>query len=328
MMTTRSTPRRVRVARFVVIVAATVAVLAACGSDADNVGPNGQAPLRVAAALYPIEEIVARVGGDRVEVIGLTPPGGDSHDVELSAKTLDDLADADFVFYLGDDFQPSVEDAVAGLGDDVITVDLLGSVDLLALEAADDEHGMDEADDEHSDGEHDPHVWTDPANMIMMARKVQQTLVALDLEHAAMYQSNTDTYVAELVALGSDMDAALSDCAVDTVVTSHEAFAYLLSRVGLEWITIAGVNPDDQPSAKELAGIAEAARRVGATTIFVDATVSDRLGRTIAAEIGADVASLDPIETMSRADVEAGLTYETIQRRNIATLANGLGCSS
>jgi zinc transport system substrate-binding protein len=305
--------------------------LAACGSgteESDTPADFGPSRLRVAAALYPIEEIVARVGGDRVEVIGLTPPGGDSHDVELSAKTLDDLADADFVFYLGEDFQPSVEDAVAGLGDDVVTVDLLGSVELLELEAADDDDDTDEADDEHFHGEHDPHVWTDPANMIMMARKVQQTLVALDLEHAALYQSNTDTYVGELVALGWDIDETLSACAVDTVITSHEAFAYLLSRVGLEWITIAGINPDDQPSAKELAGIADVARSVGADTVFVDATASDRLGRTIADEIGAEVASLDPIETVSRADLDAGATYETIQRRNIAALAAGLGCSS
>jgi len=316
-------------------------VLGACGagtSDGDDPRPE---VLQVAAALYPVEEIVSRVGGDRIDVLALTPPGGDSHDVELSAKTLDELARADAVFFLGEDFQPSVESAVAGLDGSVVTVDLLEAVTL--IEAKEDEshgdeehaHGDEEhsdkdahGDEEHAHGEHDPHVWTDPANMALMARQVAQTLTTIDPDHASEYSANADAFAAEMERLGADFDAAFADCAADTVVTSHEAFAYLFARLGLASVTVAGINPDDQPSAKELAAIADIARDSGVTTIYLDATASERLGQTIADEIGAEVAILDPVETVTRADLDGGETYESIQRRNMDTLRRGLGCQS
>lgn len=312
-------------------------VLGACGPGARNGDDPGPTVLQVAAALYPLEEIVAKVGGDRVNLIPLTPPGGDSHDVELSAKTLDELADADAVFFLGEEFQPSVESAVAGLEDTVVTVDLLEAVTLIEAgdtdpkePHGDDEHSEEEThgNDEHAHGEHDPHVWTDPANMVLMARQVAQTLTQIDPDHASEYSANADAFVAEMEALGADFDAALSNCATNTVVTSHQAFAYLFARLGLQSVTVAGLNPDDQPSAKELADIAETARTAGVTTVFVDATISERLGRTIADEIGAEVASVDPVETLTRADRAAGETYESVQRRNMAVLAEGLDCRS
>lgn len=348
-----------------------VAGLAACGGDtSSSVTTDDAAGITVAASVYPLEEIVARVGGDKVTVLNLTPAGGAAHDVELSARTLDELSGAAAIFYLGDDFQPAVEDAVAGLGTAVVAVDLLDSVELLeagehtdhghGAEGGKDDHSGDShsgddhsgdghsgedhgtdttvvdptdtttgADDgaEHAHGTHDPHVWTDPANMAAMARTVAETLADLAPEHADEFAANAATYAREMDSLGADFDAAFETCESTTVVTSHEAFAYLLTRLGLESVTIAGINPDDQPSAQELSEIAEKARDAGVSTIFVDATISERLGRTIADEIGADVAALDPIESVSAADREAGATYETIQRANLTTLATGLGCS-
>jgi zinc transport system substrate-binding protein len=164
----------------------------------------------------------------------------------------------------------------------------------------DEEHSDKDAhgDEEHAHGEHDPHVWTDPANMALMARQVAQTLTTIDPDHASEYSANADAFAVEMERLGADFDAAFADCAADTVVTSHEAFAYLFARLGLASVTVAGINPDDQPSAKELAAIADIARDSGVTTISLDATASERLGQTIADEIGAEVAILDPVETV------------------------------
>lgn len=308
-----------------------VAALAALGSGCSSRGSDGTAgthdnpadkgattAVSVAVALYPIEEIVRRVGGDMVEVIALTPPGANSHDVEVSGKTLDRLTESDAVFYLGEGFQPSVQDAVEQLPDSVVVVDLLTSDGLSTITSI---HA-----DEHAHGDSDPHVWLDPSNMIHMARAVESVLIGLLPDATTAVSENTAAYVAELDALGVELDAAVGSCASTTVVTSHEAFGHLFARLGLEGVAVTGLDPQQQPSARQLDEIAGVARAAGVTTVYVDATVSARYGETIADEIGAEVSVLDPVESITADDRASGVDYASLQRANVAALVEGLDC--
>ena len=57
--------------------------LAGCGGRADD----GAASRRdVVAAFYPLQYAVEQIGGDHVKVTGLTKPGVEPHDIELTAR--------------------------------------------------------------------------------------------------------------------------------------------------------------------------------------------------------------------------------------------------
>lgn len=302
---------------------ATVVGLGACSSsDSDN-SSGSTATFTVAASFYPIEEIARRVVGDTGEVFGLTPSGDEPHGLELTAKQLDDLSSADFLFYIGEDFQPSVEKAAASLKSNVTSLDLFTSVTLLDAKEEEGEEGKD--NDEHS--EYDPHIWLDPSNMAKMTRAVAATLSAAMPEMAAAFESNADTYVDELDSLGNDMDSALVNCETRTVITSHDAFGYLSERAQLITIPIAGFNPEDEPSAKELEAIAAIAREQKATTIFFEVLLPEDLARTLAKTVGAKTSTLDPIEGISSAALKSGASYITIQRENLQHLVEGLRCT-
>ena len=88
-----------------------------------------------------------------------------------------------------------------------------------------------------------------------------------------------------------------------------------------------GVNPEDEPSAKELEAIAEAARRADATTVFFEALLPENLARTVASAIDAEVSALDPLESISKADHDANESYVSLMRRNLDALVTGLRCS-
>lgn len=300
---------------------ASVVVASACAGDGQGGGTAGtDERVRVGVALYPLEEVVDRVGGDLVEIVNITPPGVNSHDVELSARTLDQLAAADLVLYLGAGFQPRVEDSIDRLPRSVRTIDMLG-LDGLSMPP--------ESTGNHSHVGDDPHVWLDPANMIVMTRAVASALIAEfpdDPAASASVSTNADAYVAELTTLGDEVDDGLGVCASSTVITSHEAFGHLFGRLGLDHVSITGLDPAGQPSARELREIADLAREAGTTTVFVDAAVSTRFAETIAAEVGASVAVLDPIESLSTEALDAGATYASLQRANLRALAQGLGC--
>lgn len=294
-------------------VVTTALPLSACAGEGAT--PVVTTRLSVVVALYPLEEIARRVGGDVVDVATLTPAGMDAHSVELTAKQLDTLHDADLVLYLGDDFQPAVQDAVGALPGNVKTIDMLTTVDLIQV------------DDGTRDG-HDPHVWLDPRNMVAMARAVAAAMSSLtDAEGAASVATNAEGYEDELVALDSDMENVLRTCTTRTLVTSHEAFGYLAARYDLETMSVTGLNPDEDPSARQLEDLAAAARAAGVRTVFFESLLPADLARTVARSIGADTDVLNPVEGISKNEAETGATYVSIQRDNLARLRKGLGCS-
>jgi zinc transport system substrate-binding protein len=280
----------------------------------------------VAASFYPIEEIVRQVGGTHVNVVELTPAGQGAHDVQLTAKQLNVLSSASAVFYISDGFQPEVEKAVASLPGSVVPVDLLQSVTLLDVVAhLDGTQG--ETDGEVLASGKDPHVWLDPANMIAMTAAVADALSQLSPEFSTQFNAAAKSYIAELQTLGSEIDAQLANCESRILVTSHRAFAYLAKRANIRQVAIAGVNPEEEPSAKSLEAIATFAEANSVNTIFFETLLPADLAKTLADKVGATADLLDPVEGISSTDIAGGASYNSIQRDNLSRLVKGLRCS-
>jgi zinc transport system substrate-binding protein len=295
----------------------------ACSSKPEK---GGDASFTAAVAFYPIAEIVRRVGGDVIDVIELTPPGSEPHDLELTAKEADELRLVDVVFYLGRGFQPGIQEVVDVLGDDVVKADLLTAVDLLPVTGQLD-GTVGEVDGEVLDGDVDPHIWVDPANMATMATYVAQVLGDSIPQRRSVFEAAAAAYSAEMDRLGDDFAAGLARCESRTIVTSHRAFEYLARRYELTQIPIAGVSPEAEPDPKSMEAIAAAARADGVTTIFFEEQVPAALAETIAREIGAETAALNPVETITQERLDAGDSYGVIQRQNLAALVAALRCT-
>jgi zinc transport system substrate-binding protein len=246
--------------------------------------------------------------------------------VQLTAKQLDVLSSASAVFYISDGFQPDVEKAVASLPGSVLSIDLLQSVALLDVVAQlDGTEG--ETDGEVLASGKDPHVWLDPANMIAMTTAVADALSELNPDNAAQFDVAAQEYIAELEMLGNEIDTQLANCESRVLVTSHRAFAYLAKRADIRQIAIAGVNPEEEPSAKSLEAISKFAEANKVSTIFFETLLPADLAKTLAEKVGATADLLDPIEGISSADIAAGATYISVQRDNLSRIAKGLRCS-
>ena len=253
----------------------------------------------VVAAFYPLAFAAERVGGDEVRVRNLTPPGVEPHDFELSARDVRTVADADLVLYLGQGFQPALEDSLDAT--DAPAVDLLEGLDLL----------------EGEDGSRDPHVWLDPVRYAAIAERI-----GAELDRTAATRDLTD----ELAALDSAFRDGLADCKRRELVTSHAAFGYLADRYELEQVAISGLSPEAEPTPRELERVVEEVRKRGATTIFFETLVSPRLAQTVAREVGTETAVLNPLEGLSAEELESGEDYFSVMRANLAALREALEC--
>lgn len=271
------------------LLAATVCLVGCSQSDK----PDDRASPFIVASVYPLvwaaEEIGGKVG---LRVVNLTRPGAEPHDVELSPRDVEAVRDAALVLYVGAGFQPAVEDAVEGR-------ERRPSLEVLGRE------------------ESDPHVWLDPVRFAEVVEELG----------AAIGSPVTARDVAGAVRdLDSEYRRGLAQCERRTLVTSHRAFGQLAERYDLTELSLAGRSPEAEPSPRELERLINDVRASGATTVFAEPLVSDRLAETVAREAGIEVAVLDPIEGLSQERLNAGEDYLTVMRTNLAALRRALAC--
>lgn len=295
--------RPVTVLAALAALALPLAVGGCAGDDAAAAGPGAAAGgLRVVAAFYPLQFVTERVAGDRAEVVPLTPPGAEPHDLELSARDVAGLADADLVVYEGG-FQPAVDEAVSSAAGAPTALDVAPAADLTGA---------------------DPHFWLDPVRLGAVAGAVADALAELDPDGAQDYAARAAALQEDLTALDQEFTDGLAGCASRTLVTSHEAFGYLAERYDLTQVGISGLSAEDEPDAARLAEVADLVRAQGVTTVYFETLVSPEVAETVAAEAGATTAVLDPLEGLT--DDAAGADYLQVQRANLAALRQGQSC--
>lgn len=353
--------------RTITALAAISLLIAACGNDDDTTTDAGQGAspqgdtLQVVASFYPVAEAAQAVGGDLVEVANLTPAGTEPHDLELRSRQVDQLQDADLVLYLGQGFQPAVEEIAERR--DGLAVDLLEGLPLEegAIEFDDhgdegeDEHAGEGEEDEHSDDvdkgeeeehageeedehagddedEHagealDPHFWLDPTLMADAVDQVEAALVEIAPEHEDAFAANAERYRSQLGDLDEEFSTALAECERRTIVTSHAAFHYLAQRYDLEQLPIAGLSPEAEPGPGRIAELADLIEAEGVTTVFYETLVAPDVAETLAREAGVETAVLNPLEGLTSDDVDAGRDYADVMRDNLAAIIESLDCT-
>lgn len=288
------------------------------------------AATQVTAGFYPLAWVAERVGGDDVNVVSLTDPGVEPHDIEPTLARTRALAEADLVL-IEDGLQPAIDDAV----EQNATGTVLDVTEVIELrhtahaedeaEHAEDEHAEDEhAEDDHDHGDEDPHFWLDPVLLADVGDAVADQLADLDTEHAAAYAANAATLREELENLDSDFTSGLADCERHVIVSSHDAFGYW-AKYGVEVAPVAGLTPDAEPTPAGLARLQQLIREQGITTVFSERLASPELTESLAGDLGLETAVLDPIEGLTSDDGEED--YLSLMRENLAALQEANGCS-
>ena len=288
---------RLVVLRIVPVSAAAVLIVAGCGPYAGAKGKE-----TVVAAFYPLAFVAERLGGTKVQVENLTPPGAEPHDIELTPGDVARIQKADVVLYLSHRFQPAVEQAVSSARGK--RIDVLAGIAL--------RKGVGE-----DTGKADPHVWLDP---VLFARVVRRIGAALG------HPARANALAGRLLALDREYRSRLVHCVRRDFVTSHAAFGYLAARYHLHQIAVTGIDPESEPSPQRLRSLIDLIRRERVTTVFFERLVSPKLAQTVARDADAETAVLDPIEGLTPSEQARGDNYLSLMRQNLSQLRSALGC--
>jgi zinc transport system substrate-binding protein len=147
----------------------------------------------------------------------------------------------------------------------------------------------------------------------------------LDPDNAESFQQNAASLRMQLEDLDDDFQQGLADCARVDLVTAHRSFGYLANRYGLNQVGIAGLSPDQEPSAGRLAVVADFVQDNQVGVIYYESLVDPGVAQAVANETGAATDVLDPLETLS--ETADGDDYFQVMRSNLAALRSGLECA-
>ncbi|MEC0125441.1 metal ABC transporter substrate-binding protein [Paenibacillus pabuli] len=312
-----------------------------------------EAKLNVEVSFYPMYEFTKNVAGDLANVHTLVPAGTEPHDWEPTPQDMASIEKADVLVYNGAGMESWIDQVTDSLSNaKLIQVEASHGIDLLegseedehdhehtdttdthdhAGEATTEEHDHThdaEAEEGHThDHDHgglDPHVWLSPALAVKEVRNIEAGLAQAAPEHAEQFKQNADAYIAKLEALDQDFKAAVADSKRKDFITQHAAFGYLAQEYGLQQVPIAGLSPEQEPSAAQMASVIDFAKEHQVKTIFFETLVSSKVSETIANEVGAKTAVLNPIEGLTEEEIAAGMDYIGVMQQNLEALKQAL----
>lgn len=287
--------------------------LSGCSSTAENNNSGNSNKISVYTSFYSMYDFAGKIGGDRINLTNLVPAGTEPHDWEPSPIDVAGLEKAQVFIYNG-----------AGMESWVSKI--LGTVKnkkLISVEAAKGLNLLDNPD-KNEDIKYDPHVWLDPRLAKKEMEAIKNALVAADPANQDYYEKNYSDNAKKLDELDREYRDTIDNFSKKDIVVAHQAFGYLCNAYGLKQIPIEGLIADSEPSPARMAEIVNFAKEHKVKYIFFEELVSPKVAETIAKEVGAKTAVLNPLEGLQENEIKAGKDYFSVMRDNLEILKQAL----
>ena len=283
---------------------------------------SGKAEVMVTTfALY---DIARHLLDGEAEVQMLIPFGRDVHTFEPTPRDMIRVEKSKLFLYSGAGLEPWTT-PFDGFGN---AVDMSGYVRLLkgGHRHHHDEEGEPDGDDEHGgEGAFDPHYWLDVDNMILLTEAMENIFQkAFPDMDAGRLESRAQAYTNRLETLGALYRKRLTQCRLDTIVVSHNAFGYLGARYGFHVASVSGLSPDTMPDARTMAELSDFVTQKGIKTVFYESFVSDKLADALARETGVRVDVLQPLANITAKEI--GADYFRLMNANLLKLHDAMEC--
>jgi len=274
------------------------------------------APLKVAATIFPLFDIAQTIAGDKAETVLLLPPGASPHTFELTPGKARELQKAELVFSIGgvDDWVDPLIEGIASAKKVTVTRGIQ-----LRHFGEEDDHENEDANHEHGEASFDPHYWLDSSNAMIIAVTVAEELTLRDPENEQYYQDNLATFLLELEQLNDELTEQLASVQGKPLLLFHDAWQYFADAYSLEIIETFVPSAGQEPAPQHLANLTKLVRNNNITAVFSEPQLSTATLEPFLQDLNLEVYVLDPL-----GGVEGRESYSEMMRYNARTIAEAL----
>ena len=305
--------------------------------------------IQIVATLFPYYDFARAIVGDRADVTLLLSPGREAHSFEPTPLDAVTISESDVFLYNGGEGEYWVDSMLGAAGENIAVVarmmdyvDALNEEYVEGMQGADghdhdhehgshddhDDHNHDHEEDEHDSDEveYDEHIWTSPKNAVVLCRAVCDAICRADAENAAFYRANCENYCAQLEDLDARF-AALCESAPRRLLIFADRFPmlYFCREYGLDYrAAFHGCSGDTEPSLATIKFLIDKVEDENIPVVYTIDFGTKKVAAVVSECTGAAIETLYSMQTVSRADFDAGETYLTLMERNFETLRKGL----
>ncbi|MFP4001203.1 MAG: metal ABC transporter solute-binding protein, Zn/Mn family [Thermoplasmata archaeon] len=234
--------------------------------------------LNVVVTIPPQEEFVKKVGGEKVKVTLMVPPGEEPHSYEPTTRQMKEVAKADIYFMLGSriSFENTWMDNIKSYNEEMALVNCSEDVELRKIGAS-----------------IDPHVWMSPANAVKIVENIRGSMIEEDPANSDFYERNAQEYTSQLKDIHSNIRSDLKGNEGEKFLVYHPSFGYFADEYNLTQLPIE--KEGKEPGTKEVQNIIDQAKRENISVVFVSPQFDKSQAETIAEGINGEVITLNPL---------------------------------
>ncbi len=249
----------------------------------------------VAVSVLPQQSITQAIGGDKINVILMVKPGASPHSYEPKPTQMMALSLAKLYLSIGVEFEQAWLPKFKAQNPGMKIIDSsmgIKRIDMVAHHDEDKHHGDDHHEEEH--GGKDPHVWTSPANVKLIATNTLRALIQVDPVNKAYYVTNYRKLVHKIVMTDRQIRSILKNTPRDAkFMVFHPAWGYFAKSYGLIQVPIEVEGKEPKPSA--LGKLIKEAKAQHIRAIFTQPEFSDKSARMIASQLHISVIKASPL---------------------------------
>lgn len=264
---------------------------------------NGK--ILVSATLFPIYDFAKQVGGDKISVSFILPPGIESHTFSPTPREYNMISSSSLIFYSSALAEPWVGREI----DEDRGQKFLPLAEDLA------------------DEKEDPHVWLDFSKDISIIDRIAQAYKEIDANNSSYYQERADAYKQKILDLDKEYSETLRSCRFkDLVHGGHQSFSYLARRYGLDYFPSQGPFPKMELDSERARLQIERLKKSGQAYIYYEELIMPSLADFVRQQTGVKMVLLNAAHNVGRYDIERGVDFIQIMEHNLQILKTGLVC--
>jgi zinc transport system substrate-binding protein len=258
------------------------------------VSSNLLAKVNAVVSIIPQQTILEQIGGDKVEITLMVTPGNSPHTYEPKPVQMREIEKANLYFTIGVEFEEAWLDKFVAQNGKMKVISVAKGIEKLPMKEHSHEGHEHKAHDDHEHANTDPHVWTSPENVKIIATNIYEALLRVDKAHKEYYFKNLENFLAKVDALNEKIMLTLKDTPKGTkFMVFHPSWGYFAKQYDLEQIAIEVSGKEPKP--KELMHIIEEAKEENIKALFTQPEFSDKSATIIAKELQVPVIKVSPL---------------------------------
>jgi len=243
-----------------------------------------EAGLNCVVSIPPLQRFVEAIGGSDVSADIMVPAGKSPHSYEPLPSQMRALEKADCYFAVGVEFEKAWLPRFRTQNPRMTIVDLSRNIKKIPMNPG-------KGKTEHPD----PHIWTSPANVRIMAGKIYDTLALLDPARRKVFERNYRDFLAGIDKTDAEIRKILAKLSPRTsFMVFHPSWGYFARDYGLVQVPVE--LEGKAPKPRRLMRLIDRAKREKIRAVFVQPEFSDKSARLLAKELKIPVIRVSPME--------------------------------